>query len=262
MAYETIRYEVKDTIAHVALARPEVANTMNARMADELLDAALRLGTEDSVRAVLITADGAMFSGGGDLKAFLDAGEDVGRLLMHLTTQLHAAISILARLDAPVVTAVNGMAAGGGFSFAISGDYVIAGESARFTLAYTAAGLSPDGSSTFFLPRLVGLRRARELMLTNRRLSAAEALEYGLIDRVVPDAELGAAAGEQARNFAAGPTAAYGAVKRLLAGSFGESLETQMALESRSIAERAASPDGQEGIRSFVEKRKPSFRGQ
>lgn len=262
MTYETIRYEVSDAVARLTLARPEVANTMNALMADELFDAALRCGSDKSVRAVLVSAEGAMFSGGGDLRTFLDAGEDVDRLLVHLTSQLHAAISVLARMNAPVVTAVNGMAAGGGFSFAISGDYVMAGESARFTLAYTAAGLSPDGSSTFFLPRLIGLRRARELMLTNRRLAAAEALDYGLVDRVVPDDRLAAEAEQQALAFAAGPTRAYGAVKRLLAGSFGESLETQMALESASIAERAASPDGQEGIRSFVEKRKPEFRGR
>jgi 2-(1,2-epoxy-1,2-dihydrophenyl)acetyl-CoA isomerase len=160
-----------------------------------------------------------------------------------------------------VVVAVNGTAAGGGLSLAISGDFVMAAETAKFTLAYTAAALSPDGSSSWFLPRLVGLRRAKELMLTNRVLTAREAADYGMIDRVVADEDLPERALRQAEQFATGPTGAYGAVKRLLAGSFEQSLETQMASEARSIAERLQSPDGREGVAAFIDKRTPTFTG-
>jgi 2-(1,2-epoxy-1,2-dihydrophenyl)acetyl-CoA isomerase len=138
---------------------------------------------------------------------------------------------------------------------------VLASESARFTMAYTAAGLSPDGSSTWFLPRLVGLVRAKELMLTNRRLSAAEALAWGLVTRVVPDAELADAARALARALADGPTAAFGTVKTLLLASARQELEPQMVAEARGIVAVAEAPDGQEGIAAFLAKRRPTFRG-
>jgi 2-(1,2-epoxy-1,2-dihydrophenyl)acetyl-CoA isomerase len=128
-------------------------------------------------------------------------------------------------------------------------------------MAYTAAGLSPDGSATYFLPRLIGLRRSQELMLTNRRLSASEALEWGLVSRVVPDADLLAEAAALAHALGQGPTRALGMVKTLLHGSSAGTLETQMELEARGIAAMAASADGQEGIQAFVEKRKPAFVG-
>jgi len=165
-------------------------------------------------------------------------------------------------MDAPLVVAVNGMAAGAGMSLAVSGDMVLAGESAKFTMAYTAAGLSPDGSSSYFLPRLIGLRRTQELMLTNRRLSAAEALEWGMVNRVVPDGELLDQAMELAKGFAQGPTLAYGTVKKLLISSFDESLETQLELESRGIAASGRTEDGREGMAAFMEKRAPKFQGR
>ena len=135
-------------------------------------------------------------------------------------------------------------------------------ESAKLAMAYTAAGLSPDGSSTWFLPRLVGMRRTQELMLTNRRLSAAEALEWGLVNQVVPDAELAASRGRARGAARRGPTRAFGTVKSLLASAFSESLETQMELEARGIAAMAGGADGREGIEAFVAKRAPKFSGR
>jgi hypothetical protein len=135
-------------------------------------------------------------------------------------------------------------------------------ESAVLTMAYTAAGLSPDGSSSYFLPRLVGLRRAQELMITNRRVSAAEALAWGLVTQVVPDAELASTAAALARKLAAGPTRAFGTVKSLLTSAFSETLETQMELESRGIAANANGTDGREGIAAFLAKRAPKFSGR
>lgn len=262
MSYEAILFEKRDGVAYITLNRPEDANALDLRMATELHRAALDCERDSAVRAVLITATGRMFCGGGDLKFFHAAGEDIDALLMQVTMEFHRAVSLFNRMDAPVVMAINGTAAGGGFSFAISGDVVLAAESAKFTLAYTAAGLSPDGSSTYLLPRFIGMRRAKELMLTNRVLTALEAEAYDIVDRVLPDAELMAAAEAQVRAFAAGPTKAYGAVKRLLDGTFKESLETQMELESRSIASLAAGRDGGEGISAFVNKRKPEFKGE
>jgi 2-(1,2-epoxy-1,2-dihydrophenyl)acetyl-CoA isomerase len=224
--------------------------------------AAIECDENPDVRAVVLTGAGKMFCAGGDLKAFAGFGDALPAKLKELTTYLHAATSRFARMDAPLVCAINGVAAGAGMSLGVSGDLVLAGESAKLTMAYTGAGLSPDGSSTFFLPRLIGLRRTQELMITNRRLSAAEALEWGLLTKVVPDDALVSEAHALASQLAHGPTRAYGMVKQLLATSFSETLETQLELESRGIAGMAATPDGREGIAAFVEKRAPKFSGR
>ena len=262
MSGDTILYEVRDGVAHVTLNRPDAANAFDLDFVQAFHRVMIDCDKNRAVRAVLLTGAGKMFSAGGDLKFFLQAGDRVAAVLAEMTTSLHTAIAVMNRMDAPVVIAVNGMAAGGGMSLALTGDVVFAGESARFTMAYTAGGLSPDGSSTWFLPRLVGFRRAKELALTNRMLSAAEAMEAGIVDRVVPDADLMAEAEKQARLFAEGPTGAYGAVKRLMIESFQNGLETQMELESRAIAARAASANGREGVGAFAEKRKPTFTGE
>jgi hypothetical protein len=149
---------------------------------------------------------------------------------------------------------------GAGFSLSLTGDFVIAAASARFTMAYTAAGLSPDGSSTYFVPRLIGLRKAQELMLTNRTLTAREACDWGLISRVVPDEDLQEASSTLAKQFANGPSHAQSVVKKLLLCSLGNGLEEQMEIEGREIANAAATGDGTEGILAFVEKRKPNFK--
>ena len=261
MSDEVVTCEVADGVATLTLNRPDAANAVDLALGQGLMHAAIRVDEDPSVRAVLLTGAGKMFCAGGDLKSFASEGDRVPALLKELTTYLHAATSRFARMNAPLVVAVNGMAAGAGFSLAVSGDLVLAAESAKFTMAYTGAGLSPDGSSSFFLPRLIGLRRTQELMITNRRLSAAEALEWGLVTEVVPDAELSEKAAALARQLAQGPTRAYGVVKQLLATSTQESLETQMEFESRGIAAMAGTPDGREGIAAFVEKRAPKFSG-
>ena len=165
-------------------------------------------------------------------------------------------------MDAPTIAAINGTAAGAGFSIAISADVVISTKSAKFVMAYTNAGLSPDGSSTYFLPRRIGDRRARELMLTNRVLSAEEALDWGLINKIVDQKNLSTTTRELAEEFASGPTLAYGKVKNLLNASFDNGLETQMELETRGISDMARSSDGREGIQAFLNKRKPNFKGK
>lgn len=262
MDHQTIRFDVRDQVAFITLSRPEAANSINLAVARELMDAAIRCDADPNVRAVLLTGAGEkMFSAGGDLKTFARLGEELSTTLKEITTYLHSAISHLARMDAPVIAAVNGVAAGAGMSLAMSADVVVAAASAKFTMAYTAAGLSPDGSATFFLPRLIGLRRAKELMLTNRVLSAQEAVEWGLVSRVVPDNELMTDARALATTLSKGPTCSFGAVKQLINESFSGTLETQMEFEARTIAQVATNADAREGIAAFLERRQPKFTG-
>ena len=262
MDYTTLLFDVRDNVAHITLNRPEAANSINIEMGKDLMHAALRCDEDPEIRAVLISGAGKIFSGGGDLKAFSAKGNQLPYHVKEITTYLHAAMSRLTRMDAPVVAAVHGAVAGAGMSIAIACDIVVAAETTRFMVAYTRAGLVPDGSSTYFLPRIVGLKRALELTLTNRMFSAQEALQWGLVTRVVPDNELLAQTSAMAVQLAAGPTRAYGISKRLLHSGWTETLETQMENESQAIANSARTADAREGITSFLEKRPPKFKGQ
>src|SRR5271170_2287313 len=189
--YSTVLFDVRDNVAHITLNRPEAANALNAELAHDLMEVSLRCEEDPSVRAVLLNAAGKLFCAGGDLKSFAaQPKEMLPTYFKKVTFSLHKAISRFNRMKAPVVLAIQGAAGGAGMSLACAGDIVIAAESAKFTMAYTRAGLTPDGSSTYFLPRIVGYRRAIELAITNRVLSAREAAEMGLVTRVVPDADL------------------------------------------------------------------------
>ena len=261
MDYQTLNFDVDSGVATITLNRPEALNAMSPAMAKELHEVALQIDANNSVRAVILTGTGKAFCAGGDLGAFVAAGEQARTLILQMTGDLHLALSRLSRNRAPVIAAVNGTAAGAGFSLSMAADLAIAEEQAVFTMAYTNAGLSPDGSSTYFMPRKIGDRRTRELMLTNRVLTAPEALDWGVVNQVVESGGALAAARVMAAGMAQGPTEAYAQVKRLLDSSFSQSLETQMELEARAIADQVASVDGQEGMLAFVEKRKPQFRG-
>lgn len=257
--YSTLLLDKQGATATITLNRPKAANGLNYQMATELADAAQQCAVDKAIKAVILTGSGRFFCAGGDMKSMLEYGDNVETGLKSIADQLHRALSTLARMDAPLVVAVNGTAAGAGFSAAIAGDLVVAAESASFTMAYTKVGLSPDGSSSYYLPRLVGLRRAQELMYTNRVLSATEALEWGLVNKVVADQELAAAASQLADMLVAGSKGSNSAVKQLLLQTFNNSVETQMELESRAIATCAASDDGREGVAAFLAKRKPEF---
>jgi 2-(1,2-epoxy-1,2-dihydrophenyl)acetyl-CoA isomerase len=222
----------------------------------------LEVDEDPDVRCVVLTGAGRAFCGGGDVKDFVAELPRIGLVLKELTSYVHGAVSRLVRMPKPVISAVNGVAAGGGLSLALAGDLVVAAETARFTMAYARIAATPDGSSTYWLPRLVGLRRALELFYTNRVLSAQEALDWGLVNRVVPDAELRDAAATLARELAQGPTLALGGGKRLFHASTTESLDTQMALESEAIARSGHTADFVEGIQAFAAKRAPVFRGR
>jgi 2-(1,2-epoxy-1,2-dihydrophenyl)acetyl-CoA isomerase len=261
MDYTAIRYEVKDQVARITLNRPEAGNAIDLAMGRELMHAAIRASEDRGVRAVLVTGAGRMFCAGGDLKGFAAQADELGAHVKELAGMLHLAISRLVRMDPPLLVAVNGAAGGGGLSFVLAADLVLAAESAKFTMAYTRAGLSPDGGSTYFLPRIIGVRRALELALTNCVLSAREAYEWGLVTRVVADGALASEAETLAQELARGATQAFGAAKRLLHHSFAESLETQMELEAQAIAAQARGRDASEGIAAFIAKRTPRFDG-
>ncbi|WP_134702064.1 enoyl-CoA hydratase/isomerase family protein [Ammoniphilus sp. YIM 78166] len=262
MEYRTLHFEVAENVATIRLCRPEAANAMNLELAKELMHASLQCDESPDIRVVIITGVDRAFSVGGDLRSFAEQGAQLPIHLKEVTTYLHAAISRLTRMDAPVIAAVNGVAAGAGMSLAIASDLVIASQSARFTMAYTKVGLTPDMSSSYFLPRIVGLKRALELTLTNRVLSAQEAYELGLVTQVVADEEVLAQAQTLAAQLAAGSKAASGAAKRLLHSGWSETLETQLENETQSLAKMAQSAEGVEGIAAFLEKRTPDFKAK
>ncbi len=261
-SYESLHFTVADGRATIALNRPDQLNALDAQMAGELFDAAVRCDCDPAVRVVVVTGMGRAFMAGGDLRAFADAGDQRDAVITKTATLLHAAISHFNRMDAPVIAAVNGVAAGAGMSLALALDLAVAARSARFVMAYTRAGLTPDGSSSYFLPRLVGLRRAQELVLTNRELSADEALAWGLVNEVVDDPELEARVDQLAQRLASGPTRALGVAKRLMRDGWNQTLESQMESEGRAIAASAVRPDGLEGVDAFLAKRRPEFTGE
>lgn len=261
MAYQTIGLAVSASVATLTLNRPDAANGMNLQLMKELVDAVHSCEEDPQVRAIIITGAGRFFSAGGDLAAFSADLDRLPRLLSELTLYLHTAISRLARMNRPVIAAINGPCAGAGLSLACACDLVLAAQSSNFTMAYTAAGLSPDGGSTWFIPRRIGDLRTRELMLTNRKLSAEEALQWGLVTRVIADEMLLVEARKLAESLAAGPTVAYGNVKALLNDTFARGMETQMEFESRAIASSAKTADAREGVSAFLKKVKANFNG-
>jgi 2-(1,2-epoxy-1,2-dihydrophenyl)acetyl-CoA isomerase len=254
----TVLTEVRGHVALVTLNRPDNANTLNMQMGKDLAAAAIACESNPAVRAIVLTGSGKNFCFGGDLRGMIETGGAVDAYLRELTSHLHTAIGHFVRMDAPVIAAVNGTAAGAGVGLVAMSDMAIAGQGAKFSLAYTGVGLTPDGSTSFFLPRVIGQKRATELILTNRAITAAEALDWGLVNSVVPDADVVAEALKIAERLAAGPLRAIGKSKRLIAEATG-ALESHLALESQTIARQAATPEGREGIGAFLEKRKPKF---
>ncbi|MGH7949365.1 MAG: enoyl-CoA hydratase/isomerase family protein [Candidatus Binataceae bacterium] len=255
--YSAITFEVRDGVGHLRINRPDAANSLNSTVAAELMDAMVRCEDDRAVRAVVVGGTGRFFCAGADLKGFFSESEG----LKSRVSVFHAVISRIVRAEFPVIAAVNGAAAGAGMGLACACDLAVAGESAKFTMAYARIGLSPDGSTTYFLPRLIGMRRALELAYANRTLSAREALEWGLVTRVVADDRLESEAHALAAQLASGPTRAFGAAKRLMHAGWTTPLETQIDAELRMIGEMARTEDAREAIAAFVAKRAPKFTG-
>jgi 2-(1,2-epoxy-1,2-dihydrophenyl)acetyl-CoA isomerase len=251
----TLALTVENSIATLILDRPAAGNTIDMALARALVDAAVRCDEDRAIRCVVLTGRGRLFCGGGDVSAFAEAGDDISAFLRELAGALHEAISRLMRMKKPLLVLVNGPAAGAGFSLALAGDITLAARSAHFTAAYGTLGLTPDGGMTWSLPRLVGYRRAQEIIFSNRRVSAEEAAAIGLVTRAVADDALEAAGAELAANLARASTGALGAARQLLLDSFGAELEDQLEREAQAIAAAGATPEARAAIAAFLAKR-------
>jgi 2-(1,2-epoxy-1,2-dihydrophenyl)acetyl-CoA isomerase len=258
--FETLRLEIEDGVGRLVLANGAKGNAIGPVFGRELREAAIILDEARELRVVLFTAEGKNFCVGGDLGVF--AGQsDLSRAVKTMTADYHAALSKLLRMDAPIVTAVQGASAGAGVALAVLGDIVVCGAGAHFTMAYTAIGFSPDGASTHILPRLIGLRRFQELVLTNRRVGAEEAARIGLVTEVAENDALAARAESLALSLSQGPTRAFAATRRLLLDTFNTPLETQLEWEARLLSEQCRTKDAAEGVQAAAARRPALFKG-
>lgn len=262
MELKTIKYEVRKGVAHVLFARPEGANAVNPTFSRDLRAVMLAIEFDDAVKAVSVTAEGPVFCAGGDLKEFHAAGDGLPKLASDMLVDFHGAIYKMNRTPKPFVAGVRGAAGGAGLSVVSAFDLVVCGDTAKFTMAYTRAGVTPDGTSSYFLARHIGLRRMLDLTLTNRVLSAQEAESWGLVNRVVPDDQVERKTAELAQQLADGPSWALGHAKRIIYSGYDMPLEQAAELEGVTITTAMGRRDGREGIAAFVEKRRPEFDGR
>lgn len=249
-----------DGVAKLTLNRPDVSNSMNIALMRALHRAVMKCYRDPRVRVVLLRGNGANFCAGGDVREFAGMGEGLGDFLKEVTSYLQMAVGALVRLDAVVVTAVQGYAAGGGgLGLVCASDIVIAGTSAKFLAGATRVGMAPDGGASVVLPRLIGFRRAMEILLSNRIVEAREAADIGLVTRTVSDEELDAETMNIARKLALGAPLAQAATKRLLWNGVG--VEACLPEEARTVSTLSASADSREGLAAVIERRKPIFTG-
>ena len=260
MTFQTITAEQTGRVLVITLNRPDNMNAINLELARELCQIAEQTGQNPDIGAVIITGAGnKVFCAGGDLQAFNAFSPEMGAHMKQVTDYFHRAICLFSEMSAPVIAAINGVAAGGGLSMVGFPELAIASQSAKFVSAYTKIGLSPDGSSSFFMPRIIGIRRYYELVLTNRTLSAEEACDWGLVSEVVDDDQLLSRAMELAQSIADGPQPSYRCIKSLVMTSFDSDLTAQLDKEAGFLSDCADSDDGIEGIKAFLAKRVPQF---
>jgi 2-(1,2-epoxy-1,2-dihydrophenyl)acetyl-CoA isomerase len=257
--YKTILFEEKDNILIISLNRPDVYNAFNSDMLSELYEAFKKAGEDEKVRCIILTGTGKAFCSGQDLKDF---SEKKLTFKEALEQRYNPLIKSIAYLPKPVICAINGVAAGAGISLALACDYRIASESATLTEVFINVGLVPDSGSSFFLPRIVGYAKAFEMCATGDKVTAAEAKEFGLVNKVVSGKLLMKSAEAVAKNLASRPTKAIGMIKDLLNRSFESSLDEILKLEGDHQQTAGNTEDFKEGISSFLEKRKPEFKGK
>jgi len=258
-----VEFSVEGGLATIRMNRPEVHNAIDATMAEALYEVAKRCANDPAIRAVLLLGNGRSFTVGGDLAFLANTKEgELPGLLRAMTGPYHDALGTFSRLSVPIVAGVQGAAAGGGLGMMYCADIVVAADNAKIATGFGTLGLSMDGGNSWFLPRLVGMRRAAELYFEDRVLDANEALEWGLVTRVVPVAELQEQALACASRLASGPTRAYGEVRRLYRESLGATLAEQLGAETEALCRTASTADATGAIASFVGKRKPVFSGR
>jgi 2-(1,2-epoxy-1,2-dihydrophenyl)acetyl-CoA isomerase len=261
-SHETVDLTTDGPAARILLNRPDALNAWNEQFGRDLLDAVTTVAEDDQLRALHITGAGRGFSSGADLKEQRSTTDDgVPDLSARLKEIYHPIITSLREMAKPVVAAVNGPAVGIGCSLALAADLIVAAESAYFLLAFVNIGLVPDGGSTAFLPARVGYARAAEMAMLGERVPAAQALDWGLVNRVVPDDDLESVSGELLDRLANGPTRSYAGAKRLLNRRMYADLAGQLEAEADAQKEQGNSQDFVEGVLAFVEKRAPNFTG-
>jgi len=259
----TLDYSVNDSVATICLNRPDANNAIDLQMGWDTLRAAQSIAADPAVRAVLICGNGPALTVGGDISYFLThADRGFGDLFLAMTTPFHQALDILSRVEAPIVTAAHGAVAGGGLGYVYAGDIVIAAEGTKFVTAFAKLGLSGDGGGTWHLPRLIGPRRAAAVYLRNQPITAQEALEWGLVNEVVPASDLRNRAVALAADLARGPTAGFAAMRALLRESWHNDLSTQLVAETRGLQVTGDSADAKEAIAAFAAKRTPTYTGR
>ena len=259
---DTILFEQHGAIGTLTFNRPDVFNAMNEELILALRDVTASLLDSKSLRALVVKGAGKAFLAGGDVGLFYRRRDVIADEVRPLGNALHAGIINIRNLPFPVIAQIHGAVAGAGLSVALACDFAIAAEGAQFTTAYAKIGLSPDGGSTFSLPRIVGLRKATELVMLSESLTAAEASELGLVNKVVAEDQLDAEVHKLAERLASGATQAFARAKRLLTQSFSTPIHQQLADEISFFSECARTADFKEGVTAFVEKRKPDFKGQ
>lgn len=249
-------------VAHLQLNRPEAANGLDIPTLDALYQALMVCHGDHRVRVVLLTGKGANFCAGGDVKTFKSKGEALSGYIRQATLKLQAVISAMVHLDAPVIAAVQGFAAGGGgMGLVCAADLVIAADNSKFLAGATRVAMAPDAGLSVTLPRLIGQRKAAEFLLMNTTFEAGEALELGLVNRLVSASELLTEAQRCARQMASGAPLALAATKRLLWTGTGLGIDAAMPEEARTVAELCKSNDVQEGLSAVIERRDPDFKG-
>jgi 2-(1,2-epoxy-1,2-dihydrophenyl)acetyl-CoA isomerase len=259
---DTVVYSVSDGVATILLNRPSVMNALDAAMIAQLRAACERVERDTAARAVVLRGAGPAFLAGGDVSFFHANLPRMPELVRQGGAELHHAVLALRRAPKPVLASVHGTVAGAGVSLMAAADVAIAAEGTKFMLAYSRIGTNPDGGATYFLPRLVGNRKALELMLLSDPLDARAALELGLVNWVVSAERLAAETEAIARRLALGATLAFAETKRLVNESHDQTLAAQLNAEVEAFARCAATRDFAEGVTAFVEKRKPSFKGE
>lgn len=263
MDNQPVLMERRGPVAVVTLNRPQVRNALDVPTGDAIISCMMEIEYARDIRAIVLTGAGASFSAGGDLRTIATSDpEHPGRALKQLLVGLNAVITGLRSLPQPVVAAVGGAVGGAGWSLAMACDLLVMGEGASFRSSYTAVGLTPDAGLSHALVRRLGPQRAMEYILTNKPLSAAEALEAGLVNRIVPDGEVLEAAVAWATELAQGPARSFALVKQLVNSAANTPLEAQLELERLAIAQAAEHPDFAEGVGAFMQKRRPNFSGE
>jgi len=261
--YETVDVNRDGAAVKIALNRPDRMNAWSDGLSQDLLAVLREVAADETVRAVMLTGNGRAFCSGADLK---DGADDAvaGKLDTYttLTRWYHPIVTTIREMPKPVLTAVNGPAAGAGLSLALAVDLVVAAESAYFMLAFVGIGLVPDGGASLFVPSRVGFARAAEMAMLGERVSASKAVDWGLINSAWPDAEFAAKAGALLARLAAGPTRSYAGSKRELNHWMYDRMAAHLELEASIQGELAASADFVEGVSAFLQKRPPEFGGK